>query len=108
MADEEAQAPAEEEATQAAPEPEQSEEDKSSTSGRLKAQKKVVELSARRDPHVLDTVHYVFNDEHIVSTIYEVFEDGTVRLQETSGGISASPVAQDTSGADATFHYPEE
>lgn len=83
------------------------EEDTTPTSGRTKAAKKAPALPTQ-EPHMLDSVHYVYNGAHVPSTIYEVFEDGTVRLQATDGSLSASPVAQDASGADATFHYPEE
>lgn len=84
------------------------EEDKTPTAARLKVQDAAPEPEPAHVPHVLDAVHYVYNGMHVSSTIYEVFEDGTVRLQATDGSLSASPIAQDASGAEGTFHYPEE
>ena len=86
------------------------EEDKTPTAARLKAQEAAPEpaLTPVVEPKVGEVVHYVYGDLHVPASILEVYEDGSVRLKAHDNSLSASPIFFDASGADGTFHYPEE
>lgn len=60
------------------------------------------------EPKIGEIVHYVYGDAHVPASILEVHDGGSVRLQAHDNSLSASPIFYDASGADGTWHYPEE
>lgn len=87
------------------------EEDKTPTAARLKTQEAAPEpapVEPAVEPKIGEVVHYVYGDMHVPASIMEVHEDGSVRLRAHDNSLSASPIFFDASGADGTFHYPEE